>query len=106
MLTYFILVYLDFYQLHSYTWQGKYSDGSPFNHKNADYKSTKPLVLGEFATSCSESKDAVKNYQYIYDSGYSGALAWQYNEGGDCSDKRTDMDKGMAAIASKVKIQI
>jgi mannan endo-1,4-beta-mannosidase len=89
---------LDFYQLHSYTWQGKFSDTSPFHKKASDFNADKPILMGEFATVCSESKDAVKNYQYLYDNGYVGALSWQYNEGGDCADKRSSSDSGMASI--------
>ena len=104
-----ILSFLDFYQLHSYTWQGKFADTSPFKKHNSDYKSDKPIIVGEFATSCSESKNAANNYKYIYESGYEGALSWQYNEGGDCADKRGQADEGMAAIkdmSSNGKIRI
>ncbi|CAG2119143.1 unnamed protein product, partial [Medioppia subpectinata] len=93
---------LDFYCLHSYTWphtpSGKYSPTSPFKHSNADYKSPKALVVGEFATVCSESLNASKNYGQLYDAKYAGALSWQYNEGGDCADKRSVDDIGMTAI--------
>ncbi|CAG2171133.1 unnamed protein product, partial [Oppiella nova] len=93
---------LDFYCLHSYTWphtpDGKYSATSPFKHTNADYKSPKALVVGEFATVCSESLNASKNYRQLYDAKYAGALSWQYNEGGDCADKRSVDDIGMTAI--------
>ena len=58
----------------------------------------KPLVIGEFATSCSESVDAKKNYQYLYNAGYSGALSWQYNEGGGCADKRWQANQGMSSL--------
>lgn len=91
---------MDFYQIHTYTWQGKYSEYSAMLKTAADYKLDKPIVVGEFATACSESKDAAKNYQHIYNSGFAGALNWQYNEGGDCSDTRAQADQGMKAISS------
>ena len=96
-----IKFYPDFYQLHSYTWQGKFPDTSPFKHPAAAYHSDKPLLVGEFSTVCSESKNPVKNYRYLYESGYAGALAWQEieNEGGKgCSDKKAEADAGMQAV--------
>ena len=89
---------LDFYQFHSYVWQGKYATNSPFKHKASDYYLDKPVIVGEFSTSCSESKDAVDNYNYVYKSGYNGAMSWQYNEGGECSDHKDAINKGMNAI--------
>jgi len=80
--------------------------------KMADfYKLDKPVIIGEFSTDCSESKNAAQNYKHAYDGGFAGVLAWQYNEGGDCSDKQTSMDQGMSAIKDmttngKIKIKI
>ena len=103
--------YTDFYQLHSYTWKGKYATNSPFKHKASDYKLDKPIVVGEFATSCSESNSSVHNYKYLYDSGYNGALSWQYNEGGGCADRKEVINKGMNGIKDlnsngKIKIHL
>ena len=55
-------------------------------------------MIGEFATVCSESHDSVKNFKYLYDSDYSGALAWQ-EMGDSCSDKSAVVDSGISAIA-------
>nr|ADU33333.1 glycoside hydrolase family protein 5 [Gastrophysa viridula] len=89
---------IDFYQLHSYTWNGAFSTSSPFKNAAAAFKSDKPIVVGEFATCCSELQDSAKNYQYLYNSGFSGALSWQYNEGGNCADPKSVIDQGMSAI--------
>jgi len=100
---------IDFYQFHSYVWQGKFATNSPFKHRASDYNLDKPIIVGEFATSCSESKDSVNNYKYLYDNGYHGALSWQYNEGGDCADHKDVTDRGMNAIkdmTSNGKIRI
>jgi len=89
---------IDFYQVHSYTWQGKFSDFSPFKAKESAYGLNKPLIVGEFSTACSESNNAATNYKLLYDSGYAGALSWQYNEGGDCTEHHQQSHDGMKAI--------
>jgi len=101
----------DFHQLHSYTWQGKFSEWSPFKKASSAYKSTKPLIVGEFSTDCSESKNAAQNYKQLYDSGYAGALDWQYNEGGGCADKQSVSNEGMNTIKDmttngKIRVKI
>jgi hypothetical protein len=42
----------------------------------ADYELDKPLIIGEFSTDCSESKNAITNYKHGYNGGYSGIFAW------------------------------
>jgi mannan endo-1,4-beta-mannosidase len=103
--------HLDFYQFHTYTSQGKYGEFSTMKKSSSVYNLDKPLIIGEFSTDCSESKNAVTNYKHAYDGGFAGVLAWQYNEGGDCSDKQAAMDQGMASIKDmttngKIKITI
>jgi len=89
---------LDFYQIHTYTYQGKYSEYSVMKKDASAENLDKPVVIGEFSTDCSESKDAAANYKHAYNGGYAGVLAWQYNEGGDCSDKQAAQNAGMTAI--------
>jgi len=89
---------LDYYQIHTYTWQGKYSDYSVMKKDASALSLDKPIVIGEFSTDCSESKDAATNFKHAYNGGYAGVLSWQYNEGGDCSDKQAAQDQGMTAI--------
>jgi len=66
--------------------------------KASELKLDKPVIIGEFSTDCSESKNATTNFKWGYESGYSGILSWQYNEGGFCSDKQPAQDEGMKAI--------
>ncbi len=63
-------------QIHTYTYQGKYSDGSVMKKNAADYKLNKPLIIGEFSTDCSESKSGPTNYEHAYNGGFAGVLAW------------------------------
>jgi len=89
--------YIDFYQMHTYTYNGAYSAWSPMKKSASNYGLDKPLVIGEFATVCSELKDSVKNFQYGYNNGYVGILSWQYNAQGDCSDSASSQNTGMSA---------
>ncbi len=89
---------IDLYNMHTYTWNGKYTDYSPMKKVASDYKLNKPIIIGEFSTKRSESQNVVTNYRHAYDGGYAGALAWQYNESDDASDKRATNDMGMSAI--------
>jgi mannan endo-1,4-beta-mannosidase len=91
---------LDYYQIHTYTYQGKFSDYSVMKKNAADLNLDKAVIIGEFSTDCSESKDAATNWKHAYNGGYAGVLSWQYNEGGDCSDKQASQNTGMAAITS------
>ncbi|VEN49910.1 unnamed protein product [Callosobruchus maculatus] len=90
---------LDMVMVHTYTFQGRFvSDTCPFKKRFLDYHTTKPMVIEEFSTACNECHDAVANYRYLYDSGYSGALAFQYNGPGQCVDDHPVMFAGMSAI--------
>jgi hypothetical protein len=59
---------LDFYQIHSYQWQGKYGEFSPFEKSFADLKLDKPAIIGEFSI-CNTGRNATHYYNYAYDSG-------------------------------------
>ncbi len=50
----------------------------------ADLKLDKPVIIGEFAVKCSESKNATQCYNFAFNSGYSGLLSWGYDGNGDC----------------------
>jgi hypothetical protein len=71
----------------------------------ADLKLDKPVIIGEFAVKCSESKNATQCYNFAFNSGYSGLLSWGYDGNGDCSDGSI-ADEGMKAIRDKVKVKI
>ncbi len=55
---------------------GKFSENSPFKKVSSAYKSHKPIIVGEFSTDCSESKNSAQNYKLLYNTGYAGALSW------------------------------
>jgi hypothetical protein len=40
--------------------------------KASELKLDKPVIIGEFSTECSETKNATKNFEFAYQSGYSG----------------------------------
>ena len=74
---------------------------SPYNKVSADYNLDKPILVGEFAAICSQDRDAARNYQRYYNADYAGALNWQYNGGGECSDSAGDADYGMRSIRDR-----
>jgi hypothetical protein len=65
----------------------------------ANYKLNKPILIGEMAIKCSESKNAHECFSHGYDSGYVGILSWGYDGSGDCSDGKL-ADEGMKSIRS------
>ena len=75
---------LDFYQVHYYDWQDNQNPSiSPFEHNKDYWQLDKQLMLGEFyatqaAAVLGVTDDSV--YDWIYQNGYFGAWAWQYNE--------------------------
>lgn len=70
-------------------------------------------MVGEFSASCSESKNPAKDYKYLYDAGYAGALNWAYIGGpkGGCSDQLSQTVGGISALKGmnsngKIRIQL
>jgi len=86
--------HLDFFQIHTYSWQGQWSAHSPFKINAQAFNLNKPLVIGEFASVCSAGESIEALYDYAYNQGYSGAWSWQYNAGGECSDNQDTQDRG------------
>ena len=78
---------LDFYQVHFYP-EHLYSDENPFEHAASHWNLGKPLVIGEFwAAGWNKeqypgykvpTRTPVQLYNWAYDNGYAGALAWNY----------------------------
>jgi mannan endo-1,4-beta-mannosidase len=93
---------LDFYQIHTYTNNGKYNEFSPMKKTAAAFKLNKPLIIGEFSVKCSESKNAVELYSHAYNGGYSGALSWAYDGNGQCSDG-AEANPGMKHLEHQTK---
>jgi len=74
---------LDFYQIHTYQWQNKYTEFSPMLKTAAELKLDKVVIIGELSAKCSPNKTAAQCYQWAYNSGYSGILGWAYDRDGD-----------------------
>lgn len=108
---------VDYYQIHTYSWEGRWSVGSPFrvssliifskdifshsgslkNNVNV-YQLDKPVVIGEFSASCAENEGVDWLWDHSYNQGYSGTWSWQYNAGGHCSDTAAEQRQGMTRI--------
>lgn len=76
---------LDFYQVHFYP-EHFQDDRNPFVHKASYWGINKPIVIGEFpagdwtASGYKSSKMTNQQaFQAAYDSGYAGAMSWDYN---------------------------
>lgn len=78
---------LDFYQIHFYPeWEGDHA--SPFHNEYDHWNLDKPFVIGEFPAvgivkyasrfMPSYEVSTIDSYNWAYDKGYSGALAWTY----------------------------
>jgi len=67
---------LDFYQVHSYGFNGQFNTNAPFKKSYSDYNLDKPLVVGEFDAESSGGWTAAQLYEYVYDHGYHGAWGW------------------------------
>ena len=86
---------LDFYQTHTY----ESGPDFPIKRSAADYGLDKPLIIGEFSTKRSGVSDSAQVYKHYYNSGYNGALAWQYNDHSDNDrDSRDVINHGMESI--------
>lgn len=90
---------IDFYQIHTYAWEGRWNEHSPFKVAAWDYRLTKPLVIGEFAQICGGGESVEQLWGHAYGQGYSGAWGWQYNlDNGHCQDSQDAQNRGMRSI--------
>nr|B4XC07.1 RecName: Full=Mannan endo-1,4-beta-mannosidase; AltName: Full=Beta-mannanase; AltName: Full=CaMan; AltName: Full=Endo-beta-1,4-D-mannanase; Flags: Precursor [Cryptopygus antarcticus]ABV68808.1 beta-1,4-mannanase precursor [Cryptopygus antarcticus] len=90
---------INFYQMHTYSHSGKWNQNAPFKVNRWAYNvNDKPLLIGEFASVCSQNEGIQNLYKYAYNNGYNGALTWQFNSGGDCSDTYSNQMYGMQAL--------
>jgi len=90
---------LDFYQVHSYSWQNQFSQYSPFKVSRDDYKLDKPVVVGEFSDSAGGGMSASQLYTYVYSHGFNGAWGWT------AEDQYHNFD-GMNAIKNLPNVQV
>jgi len=94
---------LDYYQMHSYSWEGKWNAHSPFVQSKADFKLTKPLVIGEFDTESGAGMTIQSMYQYVYDHGYDGAWAWTAEDPNNFNGVKVLMGKSDITAVSMPK---
>ncbi|MBU1097553.1 MAG: discoidin domain-containing protein [Bacteroidetes bacterium] len=71
--------YLDFYTVHYYDWAG--TSLSPFHKPFTYWALDKPLAVAEFFMYDTDGIKYSELYQTLFNSGYAGALAWQYYDG-------------------------
>eukprot|EP01095_Lingulamoeba_sp_RSL-Kostka_P008491 TRINITY_DN2862_c2_g1_i1.p2 TRINITY_DN2862_c2_g1~~TRINITY_DN2862_c2_g1_i1.p2 ORF type:complete len:355 (+),score=104.36 TRINITY_DN2862_c2_g1_i1:79-1065(+) len=90
--------YLDVYEVHSYSYNGKYDNESPFLNTYSDYDLDKPLIVGEFSQDEGAGRSIEELYQYVYCNGYSGSWAWQLNSSGEGSDFIITILSGMRSF--------
>jgi hypothetical protein len=104
---------LDFYQIHYYDNWGKPGDAdviSPLVHPASYWKLDKPLMVGEFWAVDTGAVLADDIYTKLYDTGYSGAWAWQYanadNPGPTSPTKWPAMKAGMDKLYAAHKADL
>jgi hypothetical protein len=82
---------LDFYEVHYYDANESQASGtalSPFGHPATYWGLDKKLVIGEFFAVTTDGVGTNDLYTNLYNSGYNGAWAWQYNDGGNTPSAR------------------
>jgi len=90
---------VDFYQMHTYSWNGNWNPNAPFRRQAADYQLDKPLVIGEFSSVCAEGEGIQWLWTQAHARGYNGIFSWQYNlDGGHCQDSQAAQNQGMNFI--------
>jgi len=99
---------LDFYQIHSYPYNGHFDDQSPFtgNRSKTAYKLSKPLVIGEFPSDDNNGGFTDPQlYKYSYDHGFDGAWGWAASsDHGPTGFK--NLSPGMKALKGQAGISI
>ena len=71
---------LDFYTVHYYDWAG--TALSPFHHSYSTWGLTKPLVVAEFYLNDTYGVPYADMFKVLYNSGYAGAMTWQWVNAG------------------------
>jgi len=88
---------LDFYEVHYYTLNG--SQYSPFLNPATHWGLDKKVLMGEFYAQPTEGVATNDIYTKLYSTGYNGAWAWQYNDGGPAT-KWPSMQAPMQAVST------
>jgi len=92
---------IDFYQMHTYAWQGSYASTSPVLQANSAYGLDKPNLIGELSQVGGDGRDITTMFDWAYNQGYSGIWSWQANGGGDGSDNFATQARGLQSIRSR-----
>ncbi|XP_059147582.1 mannan endo-1,4-beta-mannosidase-like [Physella acuta] len=74
---------IDFYQFHSYSYNGQFDNVSPFSNSAGDYGTGKPIVVGEFWEQDGGGMNINQLFDYVYNHGYAGAWSWDLVGHGD-----------------------
>ncbi|XP_055894957.1 mannan endo-1,4-beta-mannosidase-like [Biomphalaria glabrata] len=69
---------MDFYQFHSYSWEGKFVKESPFLNNFTEYVVSKPILVGEFNEQDGGGMTIVQMFDWTYNHGYAGAWSWDF----------------------------
>ncbi|XP_069947143.1 mannan endo-1,4-beta-mannosidase-like [Cherax quadricarinatus] len=94
---------LDYYQMHTYDWEGAWTIGAPFTVDSSDYMLDKPIVIGEFSSACAAGTPLTDLFEYAYTHGYHGAWTWHYTATGDCSETREDQRQGLGYLKDRTE---
>lgn len=98
---------IDFYQMHTYAWDGTFGNHTPFRVAAVDYGLDKPLVIGEFSYACAAGETIEELWNLGYDLGYDGLWSWQYNnDDTGCMDTKDDQNLGMQAIRLRPGVSV
>ncbi len=90
---------LDFYTVHYYSGFGP--GLSPFNHPYSSWGLTKPLVIAEFFMEDTYGVAYQNLYKQLYNTGYAGALSWQWWGDTQANDNAKNMNHERTAAALK-----
>ncbi|GFR69945.1 endo-1,4-beta-mannanase 1 [Elysia marginata] len=83
---------LDFHDFHSYSFEGEFDTVAAFVHNSSDYRTSKPVVVGEFWSQQGGHRTTKQLFEYLYRHGYSGAWSW------DLVDNGADQRAGISHI--------
>lgn len=98
---------IDYYQMHTYSWEGNWNTNAPFRHHASDYQLDKPLVIGEFSSVCAANEGIDALWGYAFDNGYNGVWSWQYNlDDGHCQDSQAAQNQGMNFIRNRPGVPV
>jgi len=98
---------VDYYQMHTYSWEGNWNTNSPFRRQAADFQLDKPLVIGEFSSVCAMNEGINALWGYAFDNGYDGVWSWQYNlDNGHCQDSQAAQNQGMNFIRNRPGVPV